>query len=288
MTVQWVTRKDLGWPALSKNTNTDQGMIAHYDGSRGLLASWAREGHAACIKYWRRVRAGHMNGNGWRDVGYAYFVCPDRKVFEGRGVDRIQAAESPTAGKRQGGNTRYVAVTFGTGPGEMPTDGQLQAWHDLRDWLMKSHGVKADVFDHSDFTATSCAGDAIRTIERTKLKIRPGKPELPSEVEEDLVAKALPVLSKGMESYDILTLRALLFERFLSERYDPTLTAEEENNEDYLRFWGWLRNKKFDDDLEKDVVEYQKWRFPSQTKEHDGIVGPKTWGQLWRTSPPEE
>lgn len=282
MTVQWVTRKDLGWPALSKNTNTDQGMIAHYDGSRSLLANWRRSGHAACIAYWRNTRAAHINGNGWRDVGYAYFVCPDRKVFEGRGVDRIQAAELPTAGKRSGGNTRYVAVTFGTGPGEQPEPGQIQAWHDLRDWLMEKHDVKPDVYGHRDFTYTDCPGDVIYPLRTTKLKTRPGDVVLPPPVQEDPVATALPVLHPGVESYDVLTLRGLLFERFLSERFDPTKTEAEEGNEDYLRFFAWLRNKAFDDDLRKDVVAYQKWRFPDDEDEWDGIVGPKTWAQLWR------
>jgi hypothetical protein len=283
MTVQWVTRKDLGWPALSKNTNTDQGMIAHYDGSRGLLAATVRDGHPACIQYWRRTRSGHMNGNGWRDVGYAYFVCPHRKVFEGRGVDRIQAAELPTSGKRSGGNTRYVAVTFGTGPGELPTEGQIQAWHDLRDWLMSSHNVKPEVYGHRDFTSTDCPGDVIYPLRNTRLKNRPGdSTPAPEAPEGDLDMSKLPMLTVGMEHNAVYTLRALLFERFLSERFDPTKTANDESNEDYLRFWGWLRNRKFDDDLRKDVVDYQKWRFPDTPAEHDGIVGPKTWSQLYQ------
>jgi len=257
-------------------------MIAHYDGSRGFLARWRSGGHAECIKTWQNTRSMHMNGNGWRDVGYAYFVCPDGKVFEGRGVDRIQAAEAPTVGKRSGGNTRYVAVTFATGPGEMPEPGQVQAWHDLRDWLMSEHNVKADVFGHQDFTFTDCPGDPIYAGRKTYLRTRPGAVVLPPPVEEDLVSVALPVLREGVESFDVLTLRALLFERFLSERFDPTLTEHEENNEDYIRFYGWLREKKFTADLKVDVVAYQKWRFPSVPAEWDGVVGPKTWAALWR------
>lgn len=282
MTVEWITRESLGWGALAKNTNTDQGMIAHYDGSKGLLAAVDRDGHPACIRYWRNTRIAHMNGNGWRDIGYAYFVCPHRKVFEGRGVDRIQAAELPTAGKRSGGNTRYVAVTFGTGPGEMPTDGQLQAWHDLRDWLMSTQGVKADVFGHQDFTSTDCPGEVIYALRNNKLKTRPGGVDLPPPVQEDTLAISLPVLSQGMISFDVLTLRALLFERFLSERFDPTLTERVEGDADYTLFFGWLRDQHFDAALKADVIEYQKFRFPSFPNEWDGIVGPKTWAQLWR------
>ncbi len=277
--ISWVTRKDLGWPALAKNTNTDLGMVAHYDGSRGFLTRWRSGGHAECIKMWRNTRDQHINGNGWRDIGYAYFVCPDRVVFEGRGVDRIQAAELPTAGKRQGGNTRYVAVTFATGPGEMPEDGQIQAWHDLRDWLMSTQGVSAAVYGHEDFTSTDCPGAVIYALRDNKLKTRPdGGVTLPPVVKEDPVAIALPVLSEGVTSFDVLTLRALLFERFLSERFDPTLTVDPNP----LLLFGWLRNHTFDAPLKADVIEYQKWRFPDQSSEWDGIVGPKTWAQLWR------
>jgi hypothetical protein len=265
---------------MPKDTDTDQGMIAHYDGSRGLLSDWAVHGHAACIGYWRRTRNQHKN-QGWRDIGYAYFVCPCRKVFEGRGVDRIQAAEMPTPGKRAGGNTRYVAVTFGTGPGEMPTDKQVQAWHDLRDWLMSNHNVKPFVFGHRDFTSTDCPGSVIYPLRLTVLKNRPGD-TLPVPEEGEITLATLPMLREGVEHNAVLTLRALLFQRFLAERWDPTKTEEEENNDDYVQFFGWLRNRTFDVALKADVIEYQKWRFPGAPNEHDGIVGPKTWGQLWQ------
>lgn len=280
MTVQWVTRKDLGWPALSKNTNTDLGMIAHYDGSKGLLAAWRRDGHGACIAYWRRTRNSHINGNGWNDVGYAYFVCPDRKVFEGRGVDRVQAAELPTVGKLRNGNSRYVAVTFGTGPGEMPEPGQVQAWHDLREWLIDNHSLKADIYGHRDFTFTDCPHEVIYAGKKTFLKIRPGSvPTVPLPEVDDLVT-TLPTLRQGMQSFDVLTLRSLLFQRFLSERFDPDVTPEDES---HTLLFGWLRNTTFTPDLAENVKEYQKWRFPDTPAEWDGIVGPKTWGQLWRT-----
>lgn len=277
--MEMITRSNLKWPSLPKNTNTDLGMIAHYDGSRGLLDRHAREGHAACVDYWRNTRDVHMHGNGWNDVGYAYFVCPDRKVFEGRGVDRIQAAELPTPGKLSSGNTRYVAVTFATGPGEMPADGQIQAWHDLRDWLMSEHGVKPAVYGHQDFTYTDCPGTPIYSIRNTMLKARPGVVAAPP-IGDDLLA-SLPVLREGMSTFDVLTLRALLFERFLSERFDPNVTPEDGS---HMLLFGWLRNKSFDAALKADVIAYQKWKFPSFPNEWDGVVGAKTWAQLWRTT----
>lgn len=183
-----VTRKEMKWgstPAPKANTNL--GMVAHYDGGRWLsnrrktLKSQGKNQHQACREYWDRCRNMHKNGNGWLDVGYAYFVCPDDQIFEGRGFGRQQAAQAPTPGKLQNGNSRYVAVTFGTGPGEKPTAGALRAWHRLRSWLMDEHGVKAAVYGHRDFTATSCPGDEIyKLVKDGTLKKTPKDPAKPA------------------------------------------------------------------------------------------------------------
>lgn len=162
-----VTRKDMGWgPTPAPVTNTTLGMIAHYDGNKGLLSEWRRLGHTACVSYWRKTRTGHMSGNGWKDIGYAYFVCPDDKIFEGRTYGHQQAAEAPTAGKLQNGNSRYISVTFGLGPDEKPTDGQLRAWHRLRSWYVNEKGGKTAVYGHRDFTSTSCPGDELYGLVR--------------------------------------------------------------------------------------------------------------------------
>lgn len=168
----FVSRRAMGWPATpAARTITNLGTIAHYD-----AGFWLRnrrreltDKHRACKEYWERVRNQHR-GQGWVDVGYAYFVCPDDYIFEGRGVNHQQAAEAPTPGKMQNGNSRYVAITFGLGPGEQPTEGALRAWKRLREWLMDEHGVRPAVYGHRDFTATSCPGDAIYALKGSELR----------------------------------------------------------------------------------------------------------------------
>lgn len=282
MTMDLVTRDDLGWPSQAEMgltpRNTNLGMIAHYDGSNPgsgtLLAQWAAHGHAACVAYWKRTRNAHINGNGWTDIGYAYFVCPDRKVFEGRGYGYQQAAELPTPGKLQDGNIRYISVTFGLSKGEHPTDGQLAAWWDLREWLLNVKGIKAPVFGHRDFTSTDCPGATIYELVQngTLSSVTPGTPE------GDLVAE-LPTLKSGDRSFDVLTVRALVFERYLSSRWDADSTT----------LYAWMRNQSFTngtldpaDDLRTDVTNYQRWAFPDEPSEWDGVVGPKTWRKLLR------
>ena len=180
----FVSREDMGWGDTPAGTsNTTLGMIAHYDGSKGLLTRWRAKGHSACIEYWRNARSAHISGNGWLDIGYAYFVCPDDKIFAGREYGHQQAAEAPTPGKLQNGNSRYIAVTFGTGPGETPTTGQLRAWHRLRAWYVgEKHGGKA-VHGHRDFTSTTCPGDPIYGMVRDgTLKAVTSVPSVPPVV----------------------------------------------------------------------------------------------------------
>ena len=193
----FVSRSDMGWSATpAPRTMTNLGMVAHYDSGfwlrnrRKELADAGRAQHAACIEYWNRTRTQHR-GQGWVDVGYAYFCCPDGYVFAGREVNHQQAAEMPTPGKMQNGNSRYVAATFALGPGEEPTSDALNAWARLRAWLMDEHGVKGDVYGHRDFTSTDCPGEPVyRLVKSGALKRGPAtlppKPTTPPVQEIDM------------------------------------------------------------------------------------------------------
>lgn len=262
ITLNLVRRSAFGWPALSDSVphvDTDQGMVGHYDGEQKLLPKVALREHDACVTYWKQTRQFHMNGHRWTDIGYAYMVCPCGFILEGRGYGRQQAAELPTPGKLQNGNSRYISVTFGLGPGEHPTEAQLEAWHELRDWLMESHGVASAVHGHRDFTSTDCPGDVIYGLVKDGTLSGKGR-------SEDM---KMPVLRKGSAvGPDVLTLRGVLFQRFLADRWA----------EDSTTLFQWLRSWNFDDDLEKDVKAYQTWR----KLEADGVVGPVTWSNLTR------
>lgn len=185
---RFVSRRELNWPATpAARTMTNLGMIAHYDAGfrlRNLIRD--RGGHRGCIEYWKGVRTMHRN-QGWVDVGYAYFACPHDYIFAGREVNHQQAAEAPTPGKLQNGNSRYVACTFGLGPGEKPTEGALRAWARLREWLMDVHGVRGNVYGHRDFTATSCPGDDVYRLVRSGALKR-----APKDADKPVTAKPKP------------------------------------------------------------------------------------------------
>lgn len=257
-----ITRVELGWtkhPNVPK-ANTNLGMSAHYDGSnRGL----AKKPHSECIAYWKWCRSFHMNGNGWSDIGYAYFVCPHKYIFEGRGYGYSQAAQAQQGNRLPNGNTRWVTVTFGTGPTETPTPEQLHAWRSLRDWLMSEKGMGKQVRGHRDFSLTSCPGSIIYGMVLDGTLAKSAKNEEDDEM-------SMPMLREGDDNYDVKTLRSCLYAR----GFVPlSLVPDEE-----LR--AWLDNTKFNPALTTLVRDYQR----SEELSMDGIVGPMTWARLLRRS----
>jgi peptidoglycan hydrolase-like protein with peptidoglycan-binding domain len=261
LSINIVRRLAFGWPELSSNiphVKTDLGMIAHFDGESKLLPKVEAHGHSACVAYWKQTRGFHMGpSRGWLDIGYAYMVCPCGFILEGRGYGRQQAAEAPTPGKLQNGNSRYVSCTFGLGPGEHPTAKQLEAWHDLRDWLLGKAVDKA-VYGHRDFTSTDCPGDVLYALVKNGTLRKRGSGDV----------KSLPLLKPGDSGLDILTLRGLLFQRYLAARWAQDQTG----------LFEWLRNQEFDQQLADDVKAYQQWH----KLDRDGLVGDRTWEALQR------
>jgi hypothetical protein len=150
--MQLVKRSAFGWGASGASyARPTRGLVIHYDGSnQGLVG----KPHSACIEYWKNTRKFHTGPHrGWADIGYSFGACAHGEVFEGRGLNRLQAAQP-------GGNDSWYSVTLMSGPNEDPTPAQINAVRELRAWLM-SQGVGSLVKGHRDFYSTSCPGDRL-------------------------------------------------------------------------------------------------------------------------------
>jgi len=167
MSAPIVRRTAFGWPAVPNAgiTQTNLGIIVHYDGGKGMGPGLTGKTHSHCVDYWKNTRKTHMLSNGWNDIGYAFGICPHGEIFEGRGFNRQQAAEEPTPGKLQNGNSRYVSCTFMLGVSEKPTTPQLKAFAVFRKDMM-GRGVSSLIHGHRDFTSTDCPGDTLYTMVR--------------------------------------------------------------------------------------------------------------------------
>lgn len=150
--MQLEKRSVFGWPPTAAGyAPCKNGLVVHYDGSDLGLAG---KGHEVCRMYWRNTRQFHMGPErGWLDIGYSFGVCPHGIVMEGRGWQRVQAAQP-------GGNTTWTSCTFMSGDSEHPTAAQLAAFQDLRAWL-RGVGLAAAIKGHRDFIDTSCPGSIL-------------------------------------------------------------------------------------------------------------------------------
>jgi len=157
-TLKFNYRRDFGWgPSGANSTRVRQGVAPHYSGASRL--NLASKSHAACVSTWKGFRTFHMGpSRGWADIGYAWGICQHGIVMEGRGFDRVQAAQP-------GGNATFQSVQFMIGGSEEPTKEAIEAFKLLRAWL-RNRGVGATVRDHGTFISTSCAGGPVRKLIR--------------------------------------------------------------------------------------------------------------------------
>lgn len=173
-----VRRAEFGWGSSGASyAKPTRGLVIHYDSvDQGL----ERKTHTSCIAYWQRTRDFHRGpARQWVDIGYSFGACPHGYVFEGRGLNRAQAAQPS-------GNTTYYSVTLMSGPSEDPTAAQINAVRELRAWLMEK-GVGALVKGHRDFYATSCPGDRLYRLVRDGTFAKPAT----NSEEDDVAAKDL-------------------------------------------------------------------------------------------------
>lgn len=206
--MQIVKRSAFGWgPTEAAYATPRRGMVVHYDGSDQGLAG---KPHSACLGYWRRTRAFHMGpARGWADIGYSFGACPHGAVLEGRGLNRMQAAQP-------GGNDTWYSVTLMSGPGEDPTPAQIDAVRGLRAWLMEK-GVGALVRGHRDFYSTSCPGDRLYLLVKDGTFAKPPSGSHTTIEEDDVSAEDLLhgkhiVMNKGESGEKKVSLATFLQE----------------------------------------------------------------------------
>ncbi|MCK2218864.1 N-acetylmuramoyl-L-alanine amidase [Actinomadura sp. ATCC 31491] len=158
MAIDLVLRRD--WNARAPRGDYTQldsakGVKVHYTGGRvdpGIVSD-----HDECVALVRSIQAYHMDGNGWIDIGYSFVGCPHRKVFEGRGLHHLPAANGP------GLNAGHYAVLGLVGNAGLvqPTDPILHAILDAVDHVRARGAAGKEIKGHRDGYSTDCPGDPL-------------------------------------------------------------------------------------------------------------------------------
>lgn len=161
------------WGAASSRGTTwlasTKGVKAHYTG--GGVSTRTLTDHSVCHAAMRGYQSGHMNGNGWNDLGYSMWVC-NHTAGIGRGPHVLPAANGP------GLNSGHYAILFlvGTSGVTEPTPAMLRHFHEARTYLMERGNAGPEIKCHKDGYATSCPGGPITQWVRSGA----GLPSLPA------------------------------------------------------------------------------------------------------------
>jgi hypothetical protein len=171
--IDLITRKE--WKALApkgayERLSRTRGCKIHYVGSR--VDPKLAEDHDLCFATVRGIQKAHMN-QGWLDFGYTAAVCPHRKVFVGRGLNRLPAANGA------GLNSGHYAVLglVGNSGLVVPPDTMLHGIRDAIEWLRAEGGAGPEIKGHRDGYATDCPGSRLYAWVKAGAPRPGGQPE---------------------------------------------------------------------------------------------------------------
>lgn len=147
----WGARASRGTSYLAST----RGVKGHYTG--GYVNPATLTDHEACRAAVRGIQNGHMDGNGWSDIGYSMIVCNHDRAMIGRGAHVLPAANGP------GLNAGHYAilVLVGTSRVTTITDNMKRAFHGARDYLRSNGSAGTEIKGHKDGYATDCPGPSV-------------------------------------------------------------------------------------------------------------------------------
>ncbi|NUW33992.1 N-acetylmuramoyl-L-alanine amidase [Nonomuraea sp. SMC257] len=259
MAIDLVTRRD--WGARAPRGSYTQlastkGVKVHYTG--GLVNPGIVTDHNGCVSLVQSIQRGHQDGNGWLDIGYSFVACPHRKVFEGRGLHHLPAANGP------GLNSGHYAVLGLVGNAGLvePPDGVLHAILDAVEYVRERGDAGLEIKGHRDGYATDCPGEPLYAW------VRRGAPRPGGDGDGD------PGDGEGGGEPEAPPFPGRLL------RYPPVTRGED------VRTWQrQMKARGWDLDVDgaygaqsSDVCRRFQRR---QGVEDDGVVGPVTWRLAW-------
>lgn len=132
------------------------GVAVHHSGSRGD----EHDDHAQCQRAVRAIQQFHQFTRGWSDVAYHFLACRHDRLFIGRGLGQVSAAQGT-----EDGNAHWVGVCVlgDGGPGfRARSQGALRAVLLARQLVVHATPSATGVRPHSDFHRTECPGEEVR------------------------------------------------------------------------------------------------------------------------------
>ncbi|MEV0151579.1 MULTISPECIES: peptidoglycan recognition family protein [unclassified Nonomuraea] len=139
----------------SSYLGSTRGVKGHYTG--GYVNPATLTDHEKCRAAVRGIQNGHMDSNGWNDIGYSMIVCNHDVAMIGRGAHVLPAANGPGLNS---GHYAILVLVGNTGVTQM-TDNMRRAFHGARDFLRANGNAGAEIKGHRDGYSTDCPGPSV-------------------------------------------------------------------------------------------------------------------------------
>lgn len=152
-----ITRTEWGARAPTRRTKAPmRGLCTgHWNGPRVTVGGQVTWDHSRCAALVRGIQSFHMNGRGWADIAYNFVVCIHGYIFEGRGIDVINAANGTNAANRNS-----HAVMWLTGQGNPFHEEEKLGFRFCLQHVSKSVPVSpTNALGHRDYRPTECPGN---------------------------------------------------------------------------------------------------------------------------------
>lgn len=127
-------------------------FFIHWPGETGKFTGITAVRERAIM---RETQDYHMDTHGWADIGYSFAVFQSGRIYRGRGMNYVPAAQL-------GHNTGTVGVCCMVGLHDEPTPELLKAVGELKHFcLLRAHAFELIVRPHKAVTSTDCPGPAM-------------------------------------------------------------------------------------------------------------------------------
>jgi hypothetical protein len=158
MTVKFVSRQELGWPAsAAPDQLTAKGVKVHYEGT-----TVSCDDHSDCVNLVKAIRKSHLANTreNYSDIAYNLIVCRHGYVFEGRGKRKRTGAN----GNQDLNKAHYaVMALLGSKGDTAPTDAMIEGIKWAIAYL-RSAGAGKEIKGHRDGYATACPGEPLYAL----------------------------------------------------------------------------------------------------------------------------
>ncbi|MEZ6004600.1 MAG: peptidoglycan recognition family protein [Planctomycetota bacterium] len=156
-----IPRAQWGARAANRSNVTPAGspwtvITVHHAASDESIAAMSSVGDAR--RAIQKIQRGHMDSNGWGDVGYHFLIDPAGRVYEGRSM-QYQGAHAGKQGNHNNNEGNIGICLLGNFELERPSREALTALEQLVHNLQRAYNIPRNaVRAHLDWKSTECPG----------------------------------------------------------------------------------------------------------------------------------